>query len=282
MTQPLLTLFTTPKPFVGHIGMIQRHALTAWSKLSPQVRVMVFGEESGAAEIAAELGFMHVPLIGRNRYGTPLLDSMFSQAELRSPTPYLCYINADIILMADFWEAFQKVIREKKWFLMVGKRWDYDLQEPLDFNADWQTPLREAVRLKGKPQRPTAIDYFVFARGMWGRLPAFAIGRTAWDNWLIYKARQLKIPVIDAGDVVTAVHQNHDYAHAGRSLHTRGFNWIWRGPEAKLNLAMAGGNKCLYTLWDCTHLLTAEGLQRFPDHRGLGGGIWSYKRSASW
>ncbi len=280
--QPLITLFTTPKPFVGHIGLIQRNALAAWSKLGPQVKVIVFGEEQGAAEVANELGLMHVPMIGRNRYGTPLLSSLFSQAELRSPTPYLCYINADIILMDDFLTSLHTVLRSKKWFLMVGQRWDYDLTEPIDFTIDWQMPLREAVREKGKPQRPTLIDYFVFARGMWGRLPDFAIGRTAWDNWLIYKARQLKIPVIDAGDVITAVHQNHDYAHVGRSQHTKGYNWVWRGPEAKLNLAMAGGNKCLFTLWDSTHLLTPHGLEPWPQARGLGGGIWSYRRSAKW
>ncbi|MCE9592505.1 MAG: hypothetical protein K8S99_18515 [Planctomycetes bacterium] len=280
-TTPLLTLFTTPKPFIGHVGMIQRNALATWARLGPDVRVIVFGEEEGTAGVAAELGLTHVPMIGRNRYGTPLLNSLVEQAQMHGQTPYLCYINADIILMSDFMEAVRRVSRDKKRFLMVGKRWDYDLTQPLDFTGDWQPPLRESVRAIGRPQRPTAVDYFVFARDMWGRLPAFAIGRTAWDNWLIYRARMLKVPVIDAGEVVTAVHQNHDYNHTGRGPGGKGYNWVWRGPEAKQNLAMAGGQRCLFTIWDSTHLLTPAGLERRPTDRGLGGGIWSYRRSAA-
>lgn len=280
-TPPLLTLFTTPKPFVGHIGMIQRNALSSWIRLGSNVRVIVFGEEDGTAQVADELGLIHVPLIGRNRYGTPLLSKLVEQAEMRSASTYLCYINADIILLPDFMESLRSAARLKKRFLMVGQRWDYNLTQPLDFSADWQTPLREDVRRNGHPQRPTAVDYFVFTRGMWGRLPDFAIGRTAWDNWLIYRARMLKVPVIDAGEVVTAVHQNHDYNHTGRGPGGKGYNWIWRGPEAKQNLAMAGGNRCLFTIWDATHVLTPAGLERRTPDRGLGGGIWSYRRSAS-
>lgn len=280
-SSPFLTLFTTPKPFVGHVGMIQRNALESWARLGQDVKVIVFGDEAGTGQTADDLGLPHVPMIGRNRYGTPLLDSLFAQAQMQSTSPYLCYINADIILMPDFMAALRRLARCKRRFLMVGKRWDYDVTQPLDFGGDWQTPLREAVLLKGRPQRPTAVDYFLFRRGMWGRLPSFAIGRTAWDNWLIYRARVLKVPVVDVGEVVTAVHQNHDYNHTGRGAGGKGYNWVWRGPEAKQNLAMAGGQRCLFTIWDSTHVLTPEALVRRPVDRGLGGGIWSYRRSAA-
>ena len=37
------------------------------------------------------------------------------------------------------------------------------------------------------------------------------IGRPGYDNWLIWRARRSRIPVIDATKELTAVHQNHDY-----------------------------------------------------------------------
>ena len=34
----MLTIFTIPKPFVGHIGVIQRNAIISWLNLSPKMR----------------------------------------------------------------------------------------------------------------------------------------------------------------------------------------------------------------------------------------------------
>lgn len=275
----MLTFFTTPKRFLGHINVIQRNALRSWAALHGDVRVLVFGEEEGAAEVCGELGFLHVPQVERNEYGTPLLNDMFAQAEARSEHRVLCYINADILLMPDFLVAIEHVVRRKHQFLMVGCRTDFDLAVPLDFRPGWDEELRGRVSHAGKRQRPTAIDYFAFTRGVWGRLPPFAIGRTAWDNWLIYRAREHRVPVIDASDAVLAVHQNHDYGHTVQAPGQRGYNWVWKGPEARLNLALAGGPRHLFTIWDSTHVLTPEGLSA-RNGTGLGGGIWSYRRSA--
>jgi len=57
------------------------------------------------------------------------------------------------------------------------------------------------------------LDYFIFPCGLFRDIPPFAVGRPAWDNWLVYKARSLGLPVIDATKMVTAIHQNHAYSH---------------------------------------------------------------------
>ena len=36
----MLTLFTTPKPFYGHIDVIQRNALKSWTLAAPQAEVI--------------------------------------------------------------------------------------------------------------------------------------------------------------------------------------------------------------------------------------------------
>jgi hypothetical protein len=62
--------------------------------------------------------------------------------------------------------------------------------------------------------------------------------------------------VIDATEAVTAVHQNHDYAHLPPDAGD-----AWDGPEAKRNLELAGGVTHRFTLQDVTHKLTPRGLK---------------------
>jgi hypothetical protein len=44
----MITFFTTPKPFCGHIGVIQRNAIESWKRIRPSVEVIPFGDEEGA------------------------------------------------------------------------------------------------------------------------------------------------------------------------------------------------------------------------------------------
>jgi len=183
------------------------------------------------------------------------LSSIFEQVERVAPTDYFAYVNADIILLDDFLQAFHSIPWRQ--FLMVGRRWDLNLMNELEFKPrEWQRDLMALVRIQGKLQAVSAIDYFVYHRGIWGKIPPFALGRTVWDNWLLYQARRRRVPLIDATDSVFAIHQNHDYAHvengnAGKWLG----QGVWEGPEAKRNLHIGGGPRCLFTLLDATWTL---------------------------
>jgi len=68
----MLTIFSTPKPFRGHIEVIQTNAIKNWLQLRPQCEVILFGSDEGTAEVAARLDTRHVPEVDRNEYGTPL------------------------------------------------------------------------------------------------------------------------------------------------------------------------------------------------------------------
>jgi FkbM family methyltransferase len=64
----MLTLFTTAKPFRGHSGIIQRNALKSWTRLHPDIDIILFGDDEGATEVrrlsdvARELNLRH-PLL---------------------------------------------------------------------------------------------------------------------------------------------------------------------------------------------------------------------------
>jgi hypothetical protein len=252
----MLTLFTIPKPFRGHIDLIQRNAIGSWVRLRPRCQVLVCGEEEGAREVTAQAGAEFVPEVKRNDFGTPLLSDVFALAERRARHDLLCYVNADIILLADFIEAAARVARRRKRFLMVGQRWDLDVREPLAFEeTDWEATLRARMRASGRLHPPSGSDYFVYPRGTVGQLPSFAVGRPAWDNWLIYRARALRVPVVDATRVTNVIHQDHDYAHVKAATDA-----AWEGPEAERNRELMGASDRVFTLLDATHVLTADGL----------------------
>lgn len=252
----MLTFFTIPKPFRGHVGVIQRNAIGSWTRLQAGCQVLVCGEEEGARETAAQLGAEFVPEVARNEFGTPLLSDVFALAERRARHDLLCYVNADIILLTDFIEAAARVARGRRRFLMAGQRWDLEVREPIAFEADdWEAGLKARVRERGRIHPPSGSDYFVYPRGTLGGLPSFAVGRPAWDNWFIFRARALRVPVVDATRCTTVIHQDHDYAHVKAATDA-----TWEGPEAERNRALMGASDRLFTLLDATHVLTDHGI----------------------
>src|SRR5215467_2750406 len=131
----MLTFFTTAKPFTSQNATPQRNALRSWKSLAPDVEVILFGEDQGAREVCEELGLRHEPYVERNEFGSKRLDFMFRRAQAVASHELLCYINCDIMLLPDFCAALERVSAAHSRFVMVGRRWDLDIQEPVDFEA---------------------------------------------------------------------------------------------------------------------------------------------------
>jgi hypothetical protein len=253
----VLTLFSTPKPFEGHIGIIQRNALSSWKLLHPEVEIILFGDEHGTAEVCDELSLRHEPHVERTSEGTKLVRSIFGPAQQLARNEALCYVNCDIILGTDFLKAIQRVSALNKKYLMAGCRWDFDLTEPLDFSdSDWEKKMRERVLREGVQRAHHNIDYFAFSKGIYAEIPDIAIGRIWWDHWLIWKASQQEALLVDASDVVMAMHQNHDY-----SYHAEGWKGVWYGEGAKRNFELAGGYRHMHTLEDANFRMTESSIK---------------------
>jgi hypothetical protein len=258
----MLTVFAVPKPFQGHAALTQRNALGSWMRLGGEV--ILFGDEEGIADAAEEFGARHVSEVARNRFGTPLLDDVFSKAELFCATPVLVYANADIILRDDFARAVSLLPRRPS--LLIGRRWNLDLTEAIDFHQpDWSSTLERRARDADQQGGKNWLDYFVFRPGTLGRIPPFAVGRPCWDNWVVCHARSIGAWVIDASPSLVVVHQNHDYGHVPQAA---GIG-LWLGPEADENRRLAGER--LASIDDATHWLANGRLvRRKPDRiKGL-------------
>ena len=83
-------------------------------------------------------------------------------------------------------------------------------------------------------------------------MPPFAIGRTAYDNWLLWNTMDSGIPLVDATDYVTLLHQNHDYLHAPTVD-------VWNGKEARENRQWIKHWTNYYTIVNANWKLTADG-----------------------
>ncbi|HEY6338122.1 MAG TPA: hypothetical protein VIW68_06480 [Candidatus Sulfotelmatobacter sp.] len=284
-TSAPLTIFAIPKAFRGHIAVIQRNAIASWTRMNPRPEVILFGTDEGTAEVAADLGVRYVPTVQRNQWGTPLVSDLFAQAQALGRSDRLCYVNADIILFDDFMAAVSRVVAWSERFLMVGRRIDADITAPVDFQpVNWAAQLKEFARARGRLQIARNIDYFAFSRGLYPAMPPLAIGRFWWDNWLLWKARSLPAPVVDATKVVTAIHQNHDYSH---TTYGPGKDAMMTSEEAVLNCRLTCEQnpadfdeglswRYIYTIDDATNKLTPQGITGNPRH------VWkSFKRHSS-
>jgi hypothetical protein len=258
----LLSFFTVPKPFLGNVGTAQTNAVRSWSRLDVAGEILLFGDEPGTAEAARRLGVTHSPALARNQLGTPLVDDLFTRVRSLASYDTLCFINADMILLSDFSAAVAALPSRPKGFLMVGRRTNLNVVGEITPGLAWERRLREDAAARGELGPPVCIDYFVFPRDLFGAIPAFAIGRASYDNWLLCEARKRGALLVDASHDVLAVHQNHDYAHVP------GRPGSWEGPESDRNRELAGGWEYLFTIEDATHCLV-DGRVRRARHRAL-------------
>ena len=244
-----------PKPFQGHIRIIQRNAIKSWTRLKPCPEIILFGWEEGIEECASQLGLDHLPEVARNAWGTPLLADIFRQAEQHARHDLLVYVNADIILPQEFMIGVNKVRECFPEFLAVGRRTNLDILEPLDFHPGWEARLREKRLREGVLESHTGIDFFAFLRGTYRDVPPLAIGRIWFDQWCIKHARKNGLPVIDMTKFAPIVHQLHDYNHVPGGK----FGGTYGGIEADENLVYYGERPHTYTILSATHEITERG-----------------------
>lgn len=255
----MITFFSSPRPFRGQFDIIQRNAILSWKSVMPECEIILFeDEEETTKKVAEELGTKYISGIACNEFGTFLLNDIISKTQESATGDVLVYINPDILLLTDLGKIIQIVQKKFRDFLIVGRRWDLDTKESIDFEkSDWQERLRDEVLRRGKLHRMSGMDYWIFPKHIRFNHPPFTNGRFATDGWLVYQARRRKIPVIDATKVVEIIHQNHYYPQKEKNYYEI---------ERKRNIELSGGLANVLTLRDADWLLTKKGLQRpgFP------------------
>jgi hypothetical protein len=208
----MITIFCTPKNFENIFDIIQKNAIRSWRALDDNIEIIIFGESNGVKIIANEVNAINFTKVKLSTNGVPVLSDLFIKADEIATNDILVFINSDIILPPNFFEVLKKIKNIPKRFLMVGHRWDCDIDEIIDFgklkpdDEFWINIFKHS-----KKHAPSGIDYFIYRRQTFKDLPNFIVGRPGYDNWIIWNARRRKIPVIDLTYEVKVFHQNHHF-----------------------------------------------------------------------
>ncbi len=231
----MITLFSTPKDFKEEFSTIQKNAFSNWRSLSDKMEILIMGSSEGAEEAAKSIGAKFLGKIPTTSRNTPTIPGLFETAEKYSKNQMLCYLNSDILLPQNFLQVIKVLNRLEKNFLAIGHRWDLDVDKIIDFNN--QSELREFwffANQNSIQHACTGIDYFIFKKRTFKKLPQLVIGRIGWDNWLLWKARRMMIPVIDITYDLQVMHQNHSYKF--KNYKTQSDTFLSDGAKANVNI----------------------------------------------
>lgn len=221
--------------------------MRSWVEVG-DTEVLLFGDDPGVAEAAHELGVRHIPAVRRNATGRPYLDSVFTALQQTCSNDAILYVNADIVLTDDIKVAMKALLATFQVFLLVARRTEISIDSHLEFGGNWQRTLRTLVAAEGLLAPPYAIDCFGFVRGSLAPFPPFLVGRPGWDNWMVYQARERRVPVVDCTADVLLVHQDVEPGYA------RGKAWNWDDEESAHNLRLAGWGR-YFDVDSATHQL---------------------------
>eukprot|EP01061_Rhynchopus_euleeides_P018164 TRINITY_DN3000_c0_g3_i1.p1 TRINITY_DN3000_c0_g3~~TRINITY_DN3000_c0_g3_i1.p1 ORF type:complete len:401 (+),score=140.32 TRINITY_DN3000_c0_g3_i1:160-1362(+) len=227
-----LLLFATVKPkdrWGPDDGRNINRALSVWRSL-PATLAYVFSEDAATRKEVKKHAGMHAPgknlmrmvPFNHNKILVPTYKSLFlsalsaSSGESEEGGPVIGYTNGDILYTSSLPATVAAVkgwldsIGAAERFMIVGRRFNYVVQDDLDLETDdWESKVES---LKGRQWQEDAIDYFIVSRSIWDweGIPDMVVGGTAFDNWVLQHALTSQgVYVIDATYTITAVHQTN-------------------------------------------------------------------------
>eukprot|EP01065_Artemidia_motanka_P047094 TRINITY_DN7297_c1_g1_i2.p1 TRINITY_DN7297_c1_g1~~TRINITY_DN7297_c1_g1_i2.p1 ORF type:complete len:574 (+),score=162.72 TRINITY_DN7297_c1_g1_i2:50-1771(+) len=202
-----MLLFTTFKPlskWAGHDRTAAERALSAYRKLAPFVRAVVFSEDPRTREYVRAAGVLADGEIEINdRYGVPTYRGMFARAEelATEEEQVIAFANGDILFTHSLAETLSHALawirkaRPDDGAMLVGRRFNTGVtpDNPLESEGGWQQGIEALRESAGREWQEDAIDYFAVTKGLWQwsldrEVPAMVVGGTAFDNWVLQHA----------------------------------------------------------------------------------------------
>lgn len=104
----MITVFTTAKPYVGQMKTNQINAIKSWKQLRQDIKILLFGQGEGYAEVARELDLVWVERVATSDSGMPLVNGIFELAKSQCLYSTRMYIICDILLTGNLSSIFTR------------------------------------------------------------------------------------------------------------------------------------------------------------------------------
>lgn len=248
----MITIFSTPRPFAGEFEAIQYRAIKSWKKFLPNAQIILINdEENTSIDIANEFKIECITNASINEFGTPLLGDVFKKVKEMSLYNIIVHINTDILITDKFGDCLtnfhNKFVGD---YLLLGRRWNINAQNLADVDDPrFIDQLNKFKLVIENLHGYSGMDYWVFPKSTRINPPDFCVGRPGMDSWLVYNAKKINIPVIDATALIDIFHQNHGYPK---------LKLPYFEIECERNIALAGGRDKMLTLREADLLLTED------------------------
>ncbi|KAK9090323.1 hypothetical protein Sjap_023500 [Stephania japonica] len=200
---PSVTVFCTPRSFVGSVGARQVFAVRSWLALSPDVKVVLFGADPSLLSVAAGIGsrVSVEPRIDFTFLGTPFFHSMMARSQA-STSDISVLIDPEIVLLPDFMSALRFAHKlDQDWLLIANSPNVSHFPFVLDENEQW-------LHVNGKIAKLNKLQAFLDQKGQWsqcserivmawsnggltlhsGVLPPFLYGKGVHNRWVVNEA----------------------------------------------------------------------------------------------
>jgi hypothetical protein len=286
-----ITFISAPRPNLKPEAYNRvKLAISSWLSISPRSNVLLFVNRTSFKVLAEELERLHGP--GRLMYGapikqdmadTPYIDDLFRQGIQRSPSTYVCFINADILISAHWFARVQQVfhLMVDRPILVIGQRVDFDLDPARLHNFSFTRSLLHKIDILVNSSRhvkhsPDGIDSFTFRTDYLpfepGLIPPFLMGRYWWDNWIVGYANTV-CDTITFLSTPPIYHINHKPHKFDTKVHRVAVNYYTR----IANKDFFGSN--LDTTWEISNMVLFRSHDSFQilldlDQTRALGGVW--------
>ena len=199
----MITIFTHVRPFENEFDAIQRTAIASWQTQGVDTQVVLFGDDLDSRLIAKGLGINWLPSkVTPMNY--PSFAHLFIDIETHYPSDWYLEVSSDIVLSG------------LNIALPILESWAHLFTRPLVIGQRIDVEVGPHSRVIPQYHPPSAVDYFLYKKGTLGDIPLFNIGRTVYDNWLVWAARDLwNMQVVNATEAITAYHLNHTHPEHG-------------------------------------------------------------------
>ena len=207
----MFTIFTFPRPFKPPFNIPQLNAINSWKKIHKDIEIYLINDELNTAKEFAIKNKIKCIDGKFSKYGSPLLKDAIQSINSVARNDIILFINTDIVYVDGIKRTIDVVLNNFDKYFIVGRRVDYDIDYEISFNEEDYKEKLITMYKNGDIHGLSGLDYWMFPKNLFNKIPDFVIGKPGYDNWLLAESKRKSIPVIDASNAIRILHQNHYY-----------------------------------------------------------------------